>query len=195
MEYLDAIKARRSQYSLTNKIKVPKEKVVEVVKEGIKHTPSPYNIQSTRAMILFGENHKKLWAIVKEVLLEKIGAERFTRSEKKIDKSFLSAYGTVLFFVDEAEIKENAEKISENFYGWASESAGMAQINVWTGLSDLGLGANIQHYNPLIDEKVKASFDIPTNWKLISQMPFGNIIEKAGEKSFKNIDDLVKVKS
>ena len=194
MEYSDAIKIRRSQYALTNTIKVPEEKVVEVIKESIKHTPSPYNIQSTRAMVLLGENHKKLWQIVKEVLLEKIGAERFVATEEKINKNFLSGYGTILFFIDEAVVKENAQKISKNFYGWANESAAMAQVAVWTGLSDLGLGASLQHYNPIIDQKTKAAFEIAENWKPISQMPFGDIIAEPKVKEFKDIDTLVKVK-
>lgn len=194
MQYLDALRARRSQYSITNTINVDEEKVIEVIKEAIKHTPSAYNTQSTRAMILLGDSHKKLWYIVKEVLLAKIGSERFVATEEKIDKSFLSGYGTVLFFIDETEVEENAENISRNFYRWADESAGMAQINVWNGISSLGLGANIQHYNPIIDEKVKATFDIPSNWKLISQMPFGDIIAEPKTKEFKDIDDLVKIK-
>ena len=69
----------------------------------------------------------------------------------------------------------------------------MAQINVWIGLSDLGLGASLQHYNPIIDEKVKEEFDIPENWKLISQMPFGDIVSPPKEKEFKDINDIVKI--
>lgn len=194
MEYLDALRSRRSQYSITNAINLPEEKLIEVVKEAVKHTPSAYNTQSTRALVLLGDSHKKLWNIVKEVLRAKIGEDRFVATEAKIDKSFLAGYGTVLFFIDEAEVKENAEKISENFYGWAKESAGMAQINTWIALSDLGLGANLQHYNPIIDEKTKAAFEIPENWTLISQMPFGEIVDSPNAKEFKNVDDIVKVK-
>jgi predicted oxidoreductase (fatty acid repression mutant protein) len=58
----------------------------------------------------------------------------------------------------------------------------------------LGLGANLQHYNPIIDKKVRTAFDVPANWKLISQMPFGDIAHAPGTKEFKDIDELVKVK-
>ena len=168
MEFKEALKTRRSQYAITNTIKVPEDIVLETIKEAIKHTPSPYNMQSTRAAVLLGDNHKKLWEIVKEVLLAKIGPERFVATEEKVNTQFLSGYGSVLFFIDEEVVKENAEKISDTFYSWSEQSAGMAQINVWIGLSDLGLGASLQHYNPIIDEKVKEEFDIPENWKLIS---------------------------
>lgn len=49
MNYLDALKTRRSHYALKNTITVPEEKVIEVIIDSIKHTPSPYNTQTTRA--------------------------------------------------------------------------------------------------------------------------------------------------
>ncbi|NFV72581.1 nitroreductase, partial [Clostridium botulinum] len=36
-----------------------------------------------------------------------------------------------------------------------------------------GFGASLQHYNELIEEDVKKEWNIPNNWKLIAQMPFG----------------------
>lgn len=42
-------------------------------------------------------------------------------------------------------------------------------------------------YNPLIDDAVKAEWNIPASWNLRAQMPFGNIVQEAGEKEF--IDD------
>ncbi|MDC4736251.1 nitroreductase, partial [Acinetobacter baumannii] len=45
----------------------------------------------------------------------------------------------------------------------------------------------LQHYNPLIDDAVKAEWNIPASWNLRAQMPFGNIVQEAGEKEF--IDD------
>ncbi len=193
MKFLDAVRARRSQYALKNTIKVSEAEVLEVITESIRHTPSAYNTQTTRAVVLLGEKHKQLWNIAKEVLLALIGPERFVKTEAKIDKSFLSGYGTVLFFIDEEEVAKYVKDISENFTGWALESAGMAQINAWNGISSLGLGANLQHYNPIIDDRVRAAFDIPPSWKLIGQMPFGDILEQPGEKEFKDINEVVRV--
>ena len=56
-----------------------------------------------------------------------------------------------------------------------------------------GLGASLQHYNPLIDEEVKKQWSIPPNWKLIAEMPFGNPTVAAGEKEFQPIEMRVKV--
>lgn len=40
-------------------------------------------------------------------------------------------------------------------------------------LEDAGFGANLQHYNPIIDDEVKQAFSLPDSWRLIAQMPFG----------------------
>lgn len=46
------------------------------------------------------------------------------------------------------------------------QSKGMAEYATWLALTEAGLGASLQHYNPLIDEAVAAAFDIPNNWRL-----------------------------
>ena len=69
MEFNKALKVRRSQYAITNTIKLPEEKVLEVIKDGVRHTPSPYNMQSTRAVVLLGENHKTLWNIEYPIII------------------------------------------------------------------------------------------------------------------------------
>ena len=62
----------------------------------------------------------------------------------------------------------------------------MAGLNkrFWTALATENIGASLQHYNPLIDEKIKEAFDIPESWELRAQMPFGSIEAPAGEKEF-----------
>ena len=42
----------------------------------------------------------------------------------------------------------------------------MLQISIWTALRELNIGANLQHYNPVIDETVKKMFSVPDSWKL-----------------------------
>ena len=71
---------------------------------------------------------------------------------------------------------------ADNFPIWAQQSNGMLQINIWSALRELGIGANLQHYNPVIDEKVKALFNIPEYYQLIAQMPFGGIDTLPDEK-------------
>jgi predicted oxidoreductase (fatty acid repression mutant protein) len=56
-----------------------------------------------------------------------------------------------------------------------------------------GFGASLQHYNPLIDERVAKTWNLPEKWKLIAQMPVGKPTHTPGEKSFLPLDDRVRV--
>lgn len=64
---------------------------------------------------------------------------------------------------------------------------------VWTGLSALGFGANLQHYNPVIDAPVAKQWGIPSDWRLISQLVFGSPEGGAGEKAQKPVEERVKI--
>lgn len=48
---------------------------------------------------------------------------------------------------------------------------------VWVGLSSMGLGASLQHFNPVIDETIYDTWKIDRSWKLVAQMPFGAAID------------------
>ena len=58
----------------------------------------------------------------------------------------------------------------------------MLQFTLWTALEDAGMGASLQHYNPLIDGQVRAAWELPESWQLIAQMPFGVPTAPAGDK-------------
>jgi predicted oxidoreductase (fatty acid repression mutant protein) len=66
-------------------------------------------------------------------------------------------------------------------------------FTVWTALESLGFGANLQHYNPLIDTPVAKQWDIPSDWRLIAQLVFGSPEGEAGDKAQKPIEERVKV--
>ncbi|WP_233264297.1 nitroreductase family protein, partial [Enterococcus faecium] len=73
------------------------------------------------------------------------------------------------------------------------QSNGIATANTWVALVDKGLGANLQHYNPVIDEAVAKEWNIPSNWKLRSQLVFGSPETPAGEKEYMNDADRFRV--
>ena len=49
-------------------------------------------------------------------------------------------------------------------------------------LEDAGMGASLQHYNPLVDDEVRAAWNLPLHWMLIAQMPFGVPVTRPGSK-------------
>lgn len=191
----DAIKKRRSIYAIGKESPISDEKIKGIVEDVVKHVPSSFNSQTTRVVVLLGESHNKLWDIAMEALRKIVPASDFESTEAKVN-SFKAGYGTVLFYEDFA-IVEGLQKqfalYKDNFPVWASQTSGMAQFAVWTAFSNEGLGASLQHYTELIEEEVKSEFNIPNNWKMIAQMPFGNILSPAGKKEFSPIEYRVKV--
>ena len=56
----------------------------------------------------------------------------------------------------------------------------MIQYAIWTALEAEGFGANLQHYNPIVDVAAKQRWNIPSDWSLKAQLVFGAL--KDGEK-------------
>ncbi len=185
--FIEAMENRRSYYAIKNESPITDREIEDILVEVIKHVPSAFNSQTTRTVLLLGDNHRKLWDIVKETLKKQIPAEAFVNTEKKINTCFQAGYGTVLFFEDEAIMKKLQESFplyADNFPGWSIQTSAMHQFATWTLLEDVGFGASLQHYNPLIDDEVRATWSLPEDWKLISQMPFGVPVGQPGEKEY-----------
>lgn len=194
--FKEAMENRRTYYSLSNKSTISDAEIQSVVEYAVLHVPSAFNSQTTRVVILFGEHHKKLWNIVKEELKKATSEQAFKKSEEKVDKCFTSGYGTILFFEDldiVRKLQEQYPLYSENFPIWSQQTSGMHQWAVWTMLEDAGLGASLQHYNPLIDAAVTAEWKLNPNWLLKAQMPFGIPTDEPGIKEFLPLEGRVLV--
>ncbi|AIQ58254.1 nitroreductase family protein [Paenibacillus borealis] len=193
--FFEAVKGRRSVYAISKESPISDEQIQKIVEEAVLHSPTSFNSQSSRAVVLLGEQHDKLWDITAETLRKIVPTEQFEGTAQKL-ASFKAGYGSVLFFEDQAVVKhlqENFALYAENFPIWANQSSGILQFVVWTAFAEQGLGASLQHYNPLIDDEVKETFGIPAEWKLIAQLPFGTTVTPPGEKEFQPIEDRVKV--
>lgn len=195
MELYQAIKNRRTIYALTKESPVSDDRILEIVQQSVKHSPSAFNSQSGRAVVLLGDEHDKLWNIVMETLRKIVPPDAFPQTEDRIN-SFKAGHGTVLFFEDQAVVKGLQESFAlykDNFPIWSLNSAGMLQFVVWTSLETEGLGASLQHYNPLIDDEVRKTWNLPESWKLTAEMPFGKPAAPAGDKDFQPIENRVKL--
>ncbi|MGO3751783.1 MAG: nitroreductase family protein [Peptoniphilaceae bacterium] len=195
MNFYEAIEARRTHYGISNEQVVSDDKLKELLERVIKHTPSAFNSQTARIVLLLGENHKKLWDITEVALRKIVPEENFAPTEKKIN-SFRAGYGTVLFFEDTDIVKYLQNEFplyKDNFPIWSKEASGMHQFNVWTSLQLEGYGASLQHYNELIEEEVKKEWGLPSSWQMRAQMPFGKAVATPGEKEFKPLEERVKI--
>jgi predicted oxidoreductase (fatty acid repression mutant protein) len=194
-DFFTALKERRSYYGISKEQVISDQRIQEIVEEAVKFTPTSFNSQTSRAVVLLGEHHDKLWNITQDILREVVGNEEQFKSTAEKMNGFRSGYGTVLFFEDNnvvAGLQQQFEAYADNFPIWSNQSNGMLQWVVWTALEQEGLGASLQHYNPLIDEKVKNEWNIPEHWKLIAELPFGKPTSQPGEKEFQPVEERVK---
>ena len=125
----EALKHRRSYYAIDNQTTIPDAEIEEILDFAALHTPSAFNSQSTRMVLLLREQHRRLWDIVRNTLKKTIPAAAYASTEAKINKSFAAGYGTVLFFEDKVYRKlslyimknfRNGPSIPQGCISWPS---------------------------------------------------------------------------
>ena len=189
MKIVESLAKRRSYYAIGDNLPVSEEKVVDVIEEVTELVPDAFNSKSSRVVVLFKEQHKKLW----DVIFDTFGG---AVPREKLD-SFKAGAGTVLYFYDENVVKglqDSFPDYAANFPIWANHASAMLQLSIWAAFRELEIGASLQHYNPVIDENIKKEFNIPDNFVLVAQMPFGNILQEPQAKEKEDIKQRVIVK-
>ena len=187
---------RRSYYSISSDSPVLDEEVVHIIRMAVKHVPSAFNSQSTRIVLLLEEEHKRLWDIVKNTLKQRLPPAAFGKTEAKIDSCFAAGHGTVLYFEDRTVVEKLQAVFplyGENFPVWSQHTSAMHQLAIWTMLEDAGLGASLQHYNPLIDDEVRRAWNLPESWVLVAEMPFGTPLAEPEAKEFRELSERIKI--
>lgn len=177
--FQEAVTNRRSIYKLGRNIPVLQSQIIAAVERMTKDVPSPLNMQSARVVVTMLDHHENVWHITKGALKSALPPLKYAEAEKQID-SFEQAYGTILFFESSDMIKAMQDEMPQYAAVLpmaAMQANGMLQFAVWTALEDLGLGANLQHYNPIIDEDIKKIFCLPDSWDLVAQLVFGEKLE------------------
>lgn len=171
----DLLDSRGSRYHIVKTDEVSNEAVLELVEKAVQKTPSAFNSQSQRAVVLFGANSDKFWDLTLEELRKVAPEEGFENTVAKVN-SFKTGNGTILFYTDNSVtqgLQEQFALYAAGFPTWAQQESAMMQLVTWVALDELGLGGTLQHYNPLVDEVVRNEFNIPAEWELVAQMPFG----------------------
>lgn len=193
--FLDLIQQRRTIYAIGKNVQHSEVDLTDLIQNAVKQSPSSFNSQSSRAVILFNAEHEKFWGFVSDKLKSYATDEAAAaKTSAKMD-TFAAGFGTVLFFEDQDVISGLQEKFAlyaENFPVWSEHSTAIAQFAVWSALHAEGVGASLQHYNPIVDDQVHAEWNVPANWKLRAQLVFGSIEADAAPKSY--IDDAERFK-
>ncbi|AYF92195.1 nitroreductase family protein [Apilactobacillus bombintestini] len=195
-QLLDLQKQRRSIYALGRNVNQTPEELTEFIENTIKEAPSAFNSQSTRAVVLFNDYQDKIWDMVLDNLKPHLKSDDAVKATTEKINGFKNGFATILYFTDMDVVhglEKNFPAYADNFYDWSEQAQGNAQYAVWTGLAENGIGANVQHYNPLIDADVAKEFDIPANWKLRAEMVFGSIEAPAQAKDYMDDKDRFKM--
>lgn len=190
-----SLRARRSRYDIRPDLPLPREQVEALIREAVRLSPSTYNSQGSRVVILFGAESRRFWDLTRETLRPMIPAEKFDSTDRRMT-AFGGGAGTVLFFEDQEVVRglmASYPLYADNFPAFSEQASGMAQLAVWMTLAEIGVGASLQHYNPLVDAEVARIWDLPASWKLRCQMPFGAVDGAPRDKTF--IDDEVRFRS
>ena len=186
-QFLDLITKRRTIYAIGKNVEQTPEYLTDLIQNAIKQSPSSFNSQSSRAVILFNAAHEKFWGLVADKLKDYAKDEESAAKTTAKMATFAAGVGTVLFFEDLDVIKglqDSFPSYAENFPIWAEHSTAIAQFATWTALHTEGLGASLQHYNPIVDEQVHNEWDIPANWKLRAQLVFCSVEGEARAKDY-----------
>lgn len=195
-QFLDLITKRRTIYAIGKNVEQSPEYLTDLIQNAIKQSPSSFNSQSSRAVILFNGEHEKFWGFVADKLKSYAKDEESAAKTTAKMATFAAGTGTVLFFEDQNVVKglqEQFPSYAENFPIWAEHSTAIAQFSTWTALHTEGLGASLQHYNPIVDEQIHAEWGIPENWKLRAQLVFGSVEGEARAKDYLEDDQRFKV--
>lgn len=92
---VEAIENRRSLHNLSDDVKVPDSRIQELIRHALLHSPSPFNTQSGRTVLLVRDEHRKFWDIAFEVAKASVALPVFTAAYEPRIKMFRAAYGTV----------------------------------------------------------------------------------------------------
>lgn len=193
---LELSNKRRSIYNLGNEANHSIEEITEFLGKLALGAPSAFNSQTTRLVVVAGDSHQKVGQVINEAqsaILDESMIEWFNG----ILGGALNGIGAVLFFEDREAVESMPTGSKERSEFYKEQNSAVAQYSTWLGLTELGYGASLQHFNigyeQGFDKKIKEALGLPENWELNAQMPFGSIAEPAGEMPKIDLDEQVRL--
>lgn len=109
--FLKTAAARRTYYDLKDTSPIPDSHIQELVHDTIKHTPSPFNSQTTRVALVLKDEHNKLWGNIMGVYEAMLPADHFAHAKGRME-GFSKGHGTTLFYEDMDVVKEMQGKFA-----------------------------------------------------------------------------------
>ena len=109
---IELLKKRRSIYHIGTNVDLSEEDITTLIKEAVKESPTSFNSQTARGVILFGDAHNKLWDITENELRKEVADEEAFAATKEKMTAFRAGFGTVLLFEDQEVVEGLQEQFS-----------------------------------------------------------------------------------
>ncbi|KAI9653759.1 MAG: hypothetical protein M1821_006954 [Bathelium mastoideum] len=181
--YLEAVKTRRSIYALNKNSPISDERIEQLFHEVILASPSAFNSQTTRAVLLLNEEHEKFWTMVAKIGENSGWPEEMLSRQRGRWEMFRKSKGSILLFESGESIEKNQKNYpatAKLFPEWSQHHHGIHAVTLWTTLEAEGLGANLQHNQMIsgVDEETKKIWNLPGDWIQYAQLVFGGLESK-----------------
>lgn len=144
--------------------------VTKLIQQVVAITPTCYNCQGSRVIILYGEEHTRFWQRLMKLKVDTAEERRF------LEESVVPAAGTVVLLEDDLSVKVMQKmypSFAMAFPYFAEHSSGMVELSLTVGLAQKEIGTIIRHYRTDPAEVLEADSDVPETWKMKAQIAFG----------------------
>lgn len=194
-QFTDLIKERRTAYAIGTNTELSNKEIADRIREVTQQIPTAFNSQTTRLVVVFGEDNVKLWDHILDIQKDVMEGDMWEMMSG-VMQGAKAGVGTVLFFEDRDAVK-GALGENERATVYKQHHSANAQYGIWLALTDLGLGGSLQHMNigfeQGFDKSVKEMFDLPASYEMIAQMPFGSIEAEPNPKDHIDSSEQVRV--
>lgn len=194
-KFTELVQNRRTQYAIGKNTELSNEEISEYITNIVRDVPTAFNSQTTRVAIVFGEDNVKLWDHILDVQKDVLQGEMWDMMSGVMEGA-KNGVGAVLFFED-LDAVETMPVNGTRGEAYKQNNNANTQYATWLGLTQLGLGGSLQHFNvgyeQGFDKSVKELLDLPERWELQAQMPFGSIEGEVAEKEYIADNERVRV--
>lgn len=191
----DLMEKRRSAYVVGKDTDLTPEEITDAVTETALHVPTAFNAQSHRLAVVYGEVNDKVWDIIYDSAQSFVDPEQLKEMEA-VYKNPKNGIGTILFFEDRDAVEANIPANEERSQVYKLDGSANSQLTAWLTLTELGLGATLQHHNigyeHGFDKAFRELLDLPESYELVAEMPFGSVEQDFSEQASLTGDKLVK---
>lgn len=184
---LELMKKRRSTYAIGQNTDLSHDEITAALRETAVEVPTAFNAQSQRLAVVYGDLNKKVWEIIYDAAKTFVAPDQLEAMEA-VYKNPLNGIGTILFFEDREAVENNIPANAERSQTYKLDGSANSQLTAWLTLTELGLGATLQHHNigyeNGFDNAFRELLDLPDSYELVAEMPFGSI-----EQDFEPLDN------